>query len=269
MASCGASNDHARAVAVQRRERGGARRVAVADLRAPRGCGRSARRRRSSSRRDAVSVARARAPLAGPTTTVRRGGVDARRRRAAPARERPRPLRWPTVKRWMPSCRPSTRPRRVDDRRRRGCAPGARALDERGVVVVRDEADLLAVGLVGDRQAAAARAARAPRSSSARRAGTRRAPAASCVSEKRKYDWSFAGSTPRSRRQRPVAGVALDARVVAGRDGARRRTRRARSTSVGELQVAVAVRAGERRAARQVLAARSSRRPSPRTAARG
>ena len=64
--------------------------------------------------------------------------------------ERRRPLRCPTVKRWMPAWRPSTWPARSV------MTPPAALWrvprDEAGVVAVGHEADLLAVGLFRDQQ---------------------------------------------------------------------------------------------------------------------
>ena len=62
-----------------------------------------------------------------------------------------RPRRWPTVKRTMPSWRPTHAARHVDDLARLDRL-GPQLLHDRGIVAVRHEADVLAVGLVGDRQ---------------------------------------------------------------------------------------------------------------------
>ena len=71
--------------------------------------------------------------------------------------DRRSPLRWPTVKRCTPSWVPSDVTFRIGDHAgARVRRPARRPLDEPGVVAVGHEADLVAVGLVGDAQAARA-----------------------------------------------------------------------------------------------------------------
>ena len=112
---------------------------------------------------------------------------------------------------------------RARARRRRRSSPArrrpARALDERRVVAVGDEADLLAVRLVGD---AAARAARAySRTSSLSSVADRehaRARAAPASARTGNTTGPSPASTPRCSTIAAGRRVALDARVVAGRD---------------------------------------------------
>ena len=86
----------------------------------------------------------------------------AARSAAAPPPTAGRPLRWPTVKWWVPACSPSTWPLSSTISPGR---PGAAArLDEGPVVAVGDEADLLRVGLVPVGQPQPPGVARAPRS---------------------------------------------------------------------------------------------------------
>ena len=134
----------------------------------------------------------------------------------------------------------------VDDR---SCvaAPGARFAHKRRVVAVGHEADLLAVRLVGHREAR--RRARARTSYFVRSPTGKTARAScSCVNENRKYDWSFAGVGAALQQYLPAVGVAVDPRVVTGRNLLGAEATRALEQR-RKLQVAVAVRAGKRRAA--------------------
>ena len=97
---------------------------------------------------------RARGPARRPTTT-RRSAALISTTYSGSVDESRKPLRCPTVKRWTPSCRPSTWPSVLVMTPPEG-AIGQRALDEARVVAVGNEADLLAVRLVGDGQAAIA-----------------------------------------------------------------------------------------------------------------
>ena len=160
----------------------------------------------------------------------------------------------------MPSTRPPRRRSRRPARRRRVL------VDEARVVVVRDEADLLAVRLVGDRQP---RAARVLADGVLRAIADREDGARELLLRQREQEVRLILRRVDAALQQVAAGrrVALDARVVAGRDRVGAEAARALDQR-RELQIAVAVRAGQRRPAGGVLARRSSRRPARRTAAR-
>ena len=144
--------ERARASVERRRRRsvhGTARRaVAQLDARRPRAAGAVQAQRRAARRRSWRSAAR------GPTVTVLARGVGRAARRAARrAPPIPRPRRWPTVKRWCAAVAPERRARRRSTmspgrsrrppwRARKRRAPGAG-----------EEAEVLRVGLGGDRQA--------------------------------------------------------------------------------------------------------------------
>ena len=164
--------------------------------------------------------------------------------------ERPSPLRWPTVKRWTPSCVPSTRP---STSRIAPPAPAAAvALDERRVIAVRHEADLVAVRLVRDRQTECPGVRANGVLVQRRRQETDACASCACVSVNRKYDWSFAIVHAALQPEAAADRVAIDARVVPGGDRLRAEALRA-GRERRELQVAVAVDARNRRPARGVL----------------
>ena len=98
--------------------------------------------------------------LLGADRDLARVRVDAENVERDRESRRPRPLRWPTVNRWMPAWRPTSRPRAIDDGPRERSARRRVPLDEARVVVVGDEADLLALRLVGGRQVRARAAMR-------------------------------------------------------------------------------------------------------------
>ena len=107
------------------------------------------------------------------------------------------------------------------------------ALDERGVVAVGDEADLLAVRLVGDRQAERARVLA---HLGLVEVADREARARSCAWVEREQEVRLIlgrDRAPRCSRYRPVGVVELDAGVVAGGDdlGAEARARGRRSVA--------------------------------------
>ena len=140
------------------------------------------------------------------------------------------------------------------------------ALDERRVVAVGNEADFLAVGLLGDRQPEAARDVA---NRVLRQIADGEARARQLLLREREQEIRLILRRIEAAAKHVAAGFGIDAdaRVMAGRDdfgavGHRSIEQR------GELQIAVAVRAGNRRAAGDVLARRSSTRPSAETRAR-
>ena len=108
---------------------------------------------------DAASTSAADRRCGRPTTRFGAGSV-AITYSGSPAAT-PSPRRWPTVKWCTPACSPTTRPSAVDEFarrvRRRDSLLLEVAVDERRVVAVRHEANLLAVGLCGRRDAQFAR----------------------------------------------------------------------------------------------------------------
>ena len=102
---------------------------------------------------DAVSVVRS-SDERGPTVTSPESASIFSTYSGDPV-AMPSPLRWPIVKRCTPSCAPSGRATLVENRA--AASPRRSLCDERRVVAVGHEADLLAVGLVGDREPEPAR----------------------------------------------------------------------------------------------------------------
>ena len=137
----------------------------------------------------------------------------------------------------------------VDDRAAARAAEGARAGDERGIVAVRDEADLVTVGLLRDQQAEPTRAC--SRTGGLGNAPTGKSAPASCSCVEREQEVGLVLVRIRAASQLPAAvAVAGDRGVVARRDV--RRTQPLRAIEQRrELQIAVAVRARDRRAARR------------------
>ena len=198
-----------------RRSRGDGSGRRSARPRRPRAPRASARRRRAARRAPAppARAHRARRRCPGSMRSTKRG----------PPPPPGTPRRWPTVKR---ACLVSPSTRRSSSTIAPG-APAAAALGhERDVIAVGDEADLLRLGLVGVGQAEAARRAPAPRPWSCRRAGTGPGPGSRAGMANRKYDWSLSRSRARPSATAAVV-AALEARVVAGRERARRRARAA------------------------------------------
>ena len=175
----------------------------------------------------------------------------------------PSPLRWPMVNRWTPSCEPSARP--LSSTNRAAASVGRPPRDERRVVAVGHEADLLAVGLVGDQQSEPARLGAHVR---LRQRAHRKHRAGQLLLRQREQEVRLVLVAIDAALEQPSSGRrSLDARVVAGRHLVGAESPRAIEQR-RELEVAVAVRARQRRPARGVLAGRSSRSPSPGTAAR-
>ena len=181
----------------------------------------------------------------GPTTTVLSAGRSCSTYSGSAAAT-PRPLRWPTVKRCTPPWLPEHVARLADDRA--AAVEIARlAFDERGVVAVGHETDFLAVGLLGDRQA------ESPRDIAhlvLRQIADREARARQLLLGQREQEIRLilCGVEAAAKHVAARLRVDPDARVVSGRDdfgavGHRSIEQR------GELQVAVAVRARNRRAA--------------------
>ena len=134
---------------------------------------------------------------------------------------------------------------------------GALRRDERGVVAVGDEADLLAVRLVRHLQPEPPRLRRAPRGLVSD--ADRKHAARELILRQREQEVRLVLVAVGAALQQPAAvGALLDARVVAGGHVLGAEAARAIEQR-RELQVAVAVRAGERRAPGRVLAARSWR----------
>ena len=124
----------------------------------------------------------------------------------------------------MPSCRPSTRPRSSTIAPSRRPPPGRVPRTKRRVVVVGNEADLLAVRLVGDRQP---RRARVLADGVLRPIADREDRARQLVLRQREQEVRLILRRIDAALQQVPAGrlVALDARVVAGGDARRRRSR--------------------------------------------
>src|SRR3954471_1669612 len=128
-----------------------------------------------------------------------------------------------------------------------GDAPG----DERAVVVVRDETDFLAVRLVGDRQPVLPRVLA---DLLLRQGADREDRARELLLREREEEIRLVLRRVEAAPQKvPAAGAALHPRIVAGRDRIGAEAARAIGER-GELEIAVAVRAGERRPPRGVLA---------------
>jgi len=129
---------------------------------------------------------------------------------------------------------------------------GSVLLHEARVIVVGNEADLLAVRLVGDGQPALARVGA---HGVLRPIAHRKNGATELILRERKQEVRLILCRIRAALQEKAAGrrIALDPRVMAGRHGVGAEAARPIDER-GELQVAVAMRAGQRRASRRVLA---------------
>ena len=165
----------------------------------------------------------------------------------------------------MPRWRAEPAAVRVDERTGRGAARLAEiARHEAGVVAVRDEAQVLALGLVPHREPES-RSPCARTSSFVQRAEreARRAASTAYGISASAYDWSLARSAARGAAPCAPSSSGLDARVVAGRERVGADQLHARD-QVAELEVLVAERARIGRAA-----ARRRRRGTAAARARG